>query len=76
VPSFPDMLLIVADDHGYADRSGHRRSYEHAPRGDGWFLATRDVDPAEEHNLYDADPAVAAELVTLHEPWRTEVGIR
>ncbi|MET4004692.1 MULTISPECIES: sulfatase family protein [Arthrobacter] len=45
------------------------RDVEHAEPGSGFFLANLATDPAETTNLYDAEPALAAELLALHEAW-------
>ena len=49
------------------------REVEHAEPGSGFFLTNLAEDPAESNNQCDAEPAVVAELVALHEAWESDV---
>jgi arylsulfatase A-like enzyme len=64
-------LSWVADDQ----QTRHLRDYEHAPMGNGWFLADLARDVGEERNLVADAPAVAARLYELHATWRKGVGL-
>jgi arylsulfatase A-like enzyme len=52
-----------------------QREYEHAPMGDGWFLADLSTDIGEQHNRLADEPEIADQLKTLHAAWRAEVGL-
>ncbi|GAB2660011.1 sulfatase family protein [Kribbella swartbergensis] len=60
---------------GDSPQVDHLRAYEHAPMGNGWFLADLSTDIAEHHNRLSEDPATASQLHALHQAWRTEVGL-
>ena len=71
VRSGPWKLSWVADNPD----TQHLKSYEHAPMGNGWFLANLTEDVAEQRNRMSAEPALVARLHALHTTWRTEVGL-
>ena len=49
------------------------RQVEHAEPGSGYFLANLTEDVSETTNLAEAEPEVLAELVFLHQQWKTDV---
>lgn len=64
-------LSWVADDAN----TRHLRDYEHAPMGEGWFLANLADDIGEQTNQLSAQPEVVEQLRSLHADWRAEVGL-
>lgn len=64
-------LSWVADDAN----TRHLRDYEHAPMGEGWFLANLADDIGEQKNQLADQPEVATRLRSLHAEWRAEVGL-
>jgi arylsulfatase A-like enzyme len=64
-------LSWVADD----ENAQHLKAYEHAPMGEGWFLANLADDIAEQHNLIATEPSIASRLHELHTNWRETVGL-
>ncbi|TCC23653.1 sulfatase [Kribbella speibonae] len=64
-------LSWVADDAN----TRHLRDYEHAPMGEGWFLANLADDIGEQTNQLSAQPEIADRLRSLHADWRAEVGL-
>lgn len=64
-------LSWVADDAN----TRHLRDYEHAPMGEGWFLANLADDIGEQTNHLSAQPEIADRLRSLHAGWRAEVGL-
>ncbi|WP_228265914.1 sulfatase family protein [Microlunatus elymi] len=53
----------------------HLASYEHAPMGAGLRLTDLASDPSEQNDLAAERPERVDQLRTLHEEWRTEVGL-
>ncbi|WP_433167734.1 sulfatase family protein [Kribbella sp. CA-247076] len=53
----------------------HLREYEHAPMGDGWFLANLADDLGEQRNRLAEEPSVVGRLHELHTNWRATVGL-
>jgi len=64
-------LSWVADDIN----TQHLKAYEHAPMGQGWFLANLSDDIGEQTDHFAAQPDVVARLRKLHAEWRAEVGL-
>ncbi|MFI5736355.1 sulfatase [Kribbella sp. NPDC051587] len=58
---------------GDTEDSRHLQAYEHAPMGNGLFLANLADDVGEQRNLIDAEPEIAARLSRLHAEWRAEI---
>jgi arylsulfatase A-like enzyme len=67
-----DWKLSWVDDNA---STRHLRDYEHAPMGEGWFLANLSDDIGEVTNQLSAQPEIAARLRSLHAVWRTDVGL-
>ncbi|GAA1605986.1 sulfatase family protein [Kribbella karoonensis] len=67
-----DWKLSWVDDN---ENTRHLRDYEHAPMGEGWFLANLADDIGEQQNELSAQPEIAARLRALHSSWRVEVGL-
>ncbi|GAA3089396.1 arylsulfatase A-like enzyme [Kribbella aluminosa] len=67
-----DWKLSWVDDNA---STRHLRDYEHAPMGEGWFLANLADDIGEQRNELSAQPEVAARLRALHADWRAAVGL-
>lgn len=60
---------------GQATFANNVRNHEHAPVGDGLFLADLDNDLAETTNLADTHPQVVSDLLQKHAAWIDEVGL-
>jgi arylsulfatase A-like enzyme len=71
VRSGPWKLSWVADD----ENVDHLKTYEHAPMGNGWFLANLSDDLSERQNLIESNAATATRLRELHTAWRENVGL-
>ncbi|GAB3920812.1 sulfatase-like hydrolase/transferase [Kribbella albertanoniae] len=65
-----EWKLSWVDD---TEESRHLQAYEHAPMGKGMFLANLTEDVAEQHNLVDTEPEIAARLSALHQEWRADL---
>lgn len=59
-----------------APTANNVRTVEHAPVGDGLFLADLENDLAETTNLADTHPQVVSDLLEKHAKWIDEVGLR
>jgi arylsulfatase A-like enzyme len=71
VRSGPWKLSWVGDDAN----TQHLKSYEHAPMGEGWFLANLTEDITEQTNHFTTHPQITTHLQSLHTTWRTKVGL-
>jgi arylsulfatase A-like enzyme len=71
VRSGPWKLSWVGDDAN----TQHLKAYEHAPMGEGWFLANLTEDITEQTNHVTTHPQITTHLQSLHATWRTKVGL-